>query len=159
MKTPLLAFLRHALLFVIVTLLLVLAIAGCSADYHLRRALKKDPSILLENTLSDTVLLRDTLTIKAERSDSAGFSVFTPDTVRITRGRARATYAFNPRDSTAFIAADCDSVSYVNTSTITRHTSTRTVRDRSGEAPLKIIVALLLVIIVLLAWLLSSRRP
>ena len=63
-------------------LLLVSVLTSCSAHYHLRRAVKKDPSILQKDTitvvdtvvskpveLKDTVVLRqtDTVTIEKER--------------------------------------------------------------------------------------------
>lgn len=42
-------------------LLLVLLLSSCSATWHLKRAVKKDPSILLEQVVKiDTFVVRDT---------------------------------------------------------------------------------------------------
>ena len=77
-------------------LLLVSVLTSCSAHYHLRRAVKKDPSILQKDTitvvdtvvskpveLKDTVVLRqtDTVTIEKERLRVKIFRSF--DTIKV----------------------------------------------------------------------------
>ena len=77
-------------------LLLVSVLTSCSAHYHLRRAVKKDPSILQKDTitvvdtvvskpveLKDTVVLRqtDTVTIEKERLRIKIFRSF--DTIKV----------------------------------------------------------------------------
>ena len=77
-------------------LLLVSVLTSCSAHYHLRKAVKKDPSILQKDTitvvdtvvskpveLKDTVVLRqtDTVTIEKERLRIKIFRSF--DTIKV----------------------------------------------------------------------------
>ena len=80
-----------------ITLSLLVLLSGCSADWHLRRAIKADPTILLKPkaiTLIDTVVtqevrhdtlllpVHDTLTIQKERLRIQIKRV--NDTIRIT---------------------------------------------------------------------------
>lgn len=80
-----------------ITLSLLVLLSGCSADWHLRRAIKADPTILLQPkaiTLIDTVVtqevrhdtlllpVHDTLTIQKERLRIQIKRV--NDTIRIT---------------------------------------------------------------------------
>ena len=77
-------------------LLLVSVLTSCSAHYHLRRAVKKDPSILQKDTitvvdtvvskpveLKDTVVLRQTDTVTIEKERLRVRIVRSFDTIRV----------------------------------------------------------------------------
>jgi len=87
---------------------LILLLSSCSAQWHLRKAVQKDPMILKKDTLvvQDTfvvppVVLKDTLTLKQH------------DTITITKDRMRVKIV--KVNDTLIIDAKCDSDTIVRT--------------------------------------------
>jgi hypothetical protein len=92
----------------LVKLILVLSLTSCSAQWHLRKAVQKDPMILKKDTLvvQDTfvvppVVLKDTVTLKQH------------DTITITKDRMRVKIV--KVNDTLIIDAKCDSDTIVRT--------------------------------------------
>ena len=92
----------------LVKLILVLSLTSCSAQWHLRKAVRKDPMILKKDTLvvQDTfvvppVVLKDTVTLKQH------------DTITITKDRMRVKIV--KVNDTLIIDAICDSDTIVRT--------------------------------------------
>jgi hypothetical protein len=92
----------------LVKLILVLSLTSCSAQWHLRKAVRKDPMILKKDTLvvQDTfvvppVVLKDTVTLKQH------------DTITITKDRMRVKIV--KVNDTLIIDAKCDSDTIVRT--------------------------------------------
>lgn len=88
--------------------LLVLLLSSCSAQYHLKRAIKKDPTILEKDTVTvvDTVVtapveLRDTVTLEEK------------DTVVITKERLKLKIVRS--FDTIAVEAECESDTIVST--------------------------------------------
>jgi hypothetical protein len=89
-------------------LILVLLLTSCSAQWHLKRAVQKDPMILKKDTLvvQDTfvvppVVLKDTVTLRQH------------DTITITKDRLRVKII--KVNDTLIIDAKCDSDTIVRT--------------------------------------------
>ena len=87
---------------------LILLLSSCSAQWHLRKAVQKDPMILKKDTLvvQDTfvvppVVLKDTVTLKQH------------DTITITKDRLRVKIV--KVNDTLIIDAKCDSDTIVRT--------------------------------------------
>jgi hypothetical protein len=92
----------------LVKLTLVLLLTSCSAQWHLKKAVQKDPMILKKDTLvvQDTlvvppVVLKDTVTLKQH------------DTITITKDRLRVKIV--KVNDTLIIDAKCDSDTIVRT--------------------------------------------
>ena len=92
----------------LVKLILVLLLTSCSAQWHLKKAVQKDPMILQKATLvvQDTlvvppVVLKDTVTLKQH------------DTITITKDRLRVKIV--KVNDTLIIDAKCDSDTIVRT--------------------------------------------
>jgi hypothetical protein len=92
----------------LVKLILVLSLTSCSAQWHLRKAVQKDPMILKKDTLvvQDTlvvppVVLKDTVTLRQH------------DTITITKDRLRVKIV--KVNDTLIIDAKCDSDTIVRT--------------------------------------------
>jgi len=92
----------------LVKLILVLSLTSCSAQWHLKKAVQKDPMILKKDTLvvQDTlvvppVVLKDTVTLKQH------------DTITITKDRLRVKIV--KVNDTLIINAKCDSDTIVRT--------------------------------------------
>ena len=88
--------------------MLILLLSSCSAQWHLKRAVQKDPMILKKDTLvvQDTfvvppVVLKDTVTLKQH------------DTITITKDRLRVKIV--KVNDTLIIDAKCDSDTIVRT--------------------------------------------
>lgn len=85
-------------------ILLLLLLSGCSAEYHLKKAIEKDSGILeteadtitrIETKAADTLIIRETKTVFKLRTDTVRITetieqVFTFDTIRATNGIANA---------------------------------------------------------------------
>lgn len=72
------------LILLFISLIGLLLLSSCSANWHLRRAIKKDPSILIK----DTVTVRDTLVSETISTDT--LIVSKPnDTITIEKDRLR----------------------------------------------------------------------
>lgn len=72
------------LILLFISLIGLLLLSSCSANWHLRRAIKKDPSILIK----DTVTVRDTLVSETISTDT--LIVSKPnDTITIEKERLR----------------------------------------------------------------------
>ena len=92
----------------LVKLTLLLLLTSCSAQWHLKKAVQKDPMILKKDTLvvQDTfvvppVVLKDTVTLKQH------------DTITITKDRMRVKIV--KVNDTLIIDAKCDSDTIVRT--------------------------------------------
>jgi hypothetical protein len=92
----------------LVKLILVLSLTSCSAQWHLKKAVQKDPMILKKDTLvvQDTfvvppVVLKDTVILKEH------------DTITITKDRLRVKIV--KVNDTLIIDAKCDSDTIVRT--------------------------------------------
>ena len=92
----------------LVKLILVLSLTSCSAQWHLKKAVQKDPMILKKDTLvvQDTfvvppVVLKDTVTLRQH------------DTITITKDRLRVKIV--KVNDTLIIDAKCDSDTIVRT--------------------------------------------
>jgi hypothetical protein len=92
----------------LVKLTLLLLLTSCSAQWHLRKAVQKDPMILKKDTLvvQDTlvvppVVLKDTVTLRQH------------DTITITKDRLRVKIV--KVNDTLIIDAKCDSDTIVRT--------------------------------------------
>jgi len=92
----------------LVKLILLLLLTSCSAQWHLKKAVQKDPMILKKDTLvvQDTfvvppVVLKDTVTLKQH------------DTITITKDRLRVKIV--KVNDTLIIDAKCDSDTIVRT--------------------------------------------
>ena len=155
--------------------LLVIALMGCSANYHLRKAIAKDPTILTEGvvieTVTDTLYIevpdttlyfeveipesRDTMVVPLRKILSSGY--------RLENDRQIVDLTFNPADSTLKIAATAKGFRYPTHLTVLGkryripHTFERTVirpevKDRFDWRWILIVVA-----IALFAWIIRDK--
>lgn len=85
----------------------LLTLTSCSSNWHLRRAIKKDPSLMLQG---DTTVVMDTLMVTTEpaRLDSVIMvSELVHDTVFINRDRVKVKLKFDTLMQTVFVDAEC----------------------------------------------------
>ena len=104
------------LLLVFIALLFILCCpgSGCTASWHMQRAIKKDPFIIHH----DTVRRIDTVWMTVESVDTVFRYQF--DTVTYYQDSVRVVYYYNTRDSLVYIEVDCpDCPEITRTETIT----------------------------------------
>ncbi len=93
--------LTHLLLLSLVGLLY-----GCSADWHLRKAISKKPSILTEGKV--ILEVRDTIAVTTEKLLHDTIVEFTTDTIVVEKGKGRATVAVDTVMRTVYVEIECD---------------------------------------------------
>jgi hypothetical protein len=87
---------------------------GCSASYHAKRALKKNPHAFK----SDTTIVIDTVVVDVPEVDTV--FMFKHDTVEMFVDRVKIKHHYNPVTKEVYIAADCpDQETIIKTETIT----------------------------------------
>ncbi|QDP68181.1 MAG: hypothetical protein Unbinned1473contig1000_59 [Prokaryotic dsDNA virus sp.] len=86
---------------------LVVVLYGCSADWHLRKAISKKPSILTEGVT--VIEERDTVQILTERLVHDTIFDFTTDTVIVEKGKGKATVAVDTVMKKIYVEVQCDS--------------------------------------------------
>lgn len=83
----------------ILAILAVIYLSGCSAQYHMRRAVKLDPTII------DTVVRYDTVFIEIDKVDTVFKYNF--DTVEYWQDKVFIKYHFDTLTNDVYISADC----------------------------------------------------
>lgn len=124
----------------LVKLTLVLLLTSCSAQWHLKKAVQKDPMILKKDTLvvQDTlvvppVVLKDTVTLKQH------------DTITITKDRLRVKIV--KVSDTLIIDAKCDSDTIVRTIEVPYEKVVYVEQETFVQKAQKWIVRLLLIVV------------
>jgi len=84
-------------------MLFSVVLCGCSAQYHLRKALKKDPSIVV----NDTVVTVDTVWRQIQRVDTVFKYDYSDTVVFINKDSVVVKYFHSHTDSLTYIEADC----------------------------------------------------
>lgn len=84
-------------------IIIILVLSSCSSQWHLKKAIEKDPTILL----TDTIRIKDTVQFITNdvRVDSV-FSI-THDTVRITKDKLKIKVLY--KTDSIFVAGECES--------------------------------------------------
>ena len=84
-------------------LLIILVLSSCSSQWHLKKAIEKDPTIIL----TDTIKIKDT--VKFITNDVRVDSVFsiTYDTVRITKDKLKIKILY--KTDSIFVDGECES--------------------------------------------------
>jgi hypothetical protein len=124
----------------LVKLTLLLLLTSCSAQWHLKKAVQKDPMILKKDTLvvQDTlvvppVVLKDTVTLKQH------------DTITITKDRLRVKIV--KVSDTLIIDAKCDSDTIVRTIEVPYEKVVYVEQETFVQKAQKWIVRLLLIVV------------
>tara|TARA_R100000664_G_scaffold34181_1_gene54757 strand:+ start:5432 stop:5875 length:444 start_codon:yes stop_codon:yes gene_type:complete len=76
-------------------LILVLLLSSCSSTYHLKKAIKKDPEILKEQTIIDTLKIETIDSVAYVVNDTIKYSYFKTITDTIIKTKYR--YIKNPK--------------------------------------------------------------
>lgn len=93
----------------------LLLLSGCSANWHMKKALKKDPSIVEIKT----VKVVDTVFIEVEKIDTLFKYKF--DTVTFWKDSIYVKYFYQTQDSLVYLEVDCpDNEVITNTVTETK---------------------------------------
>lgn len=85
----------------ILTAYLLLVLSSCSAGWHIKKAIKKDPSILQ----TEEIVIRDTVLGFTERVEVDSVFMVSSDTVTIVKDNLTVRHFYN-RDS-VYIFAEC----------------------------------------------------
>lgn len=97
---------KKGILFILVFLsvLFCLLFTGCSPNWHIKRAIKKDPTILVK----DTVTFIDTFRVETNRVEIDSVFMVSNDTVTIIKDNLTIRH-FIHNDS-VFIFGECDTI-------------------------------------------------
>lgn len=87
----------------IVLLILSSIIFSCSGQWHLRKALKKDPSIIMRDTVSTI----DTVWVEVQNIDTVFKYNYTDTVIIQNKDSVIVKYFYNQKDSTVYLSADC----------------------------------------------------
>lgn len=82
----------------------LLLLSSCSANWHIKRAIKKDPKILL----SDTITVNDTIKVTTERVYKDSVFMVSNDTTIIVKDNMTIKHFIH--NDTVFLSGECDSV-------------------------------------------------
>lgn len=85
------------------TIILVVMLCGCSADWHLRKAISKDPSILLEGT----TIIHDTVTVVTPELRVDTVHHWSTDTVTTVVDRVRIRTKVDTVNRTVYVDVIC----------------------------------------------------
>lgn len=100
----------------LLTILILIFLSSCSAQYHLRQAIKKDPSIIV----TDTVVRMDTVYRSIERIDTIFKYNFRDTVIFVNKDSVIVKYYASYRDSIVWIDVECpDCPEITKTETIT----------------------------------------
>jgi hypothetical protein len=117
--------------------LAIILLSSCSAQYHMRTALRKDPSILV----ADTVVRYDTIIVQVDKVDTVFKYNF--DTVEYWQDKVHIKYHYSHEDSIVYIEADCpDNEIIVEEKTITETITIKPTVWQRVETYLFIVAAL-----------------
>lgn len=92
------------LVLLIIIVLLGVCFSGCSPQWHVKKAIKKDPTILVH----DTITVIDTFTVHSERVDVDSIFMVSKDTVTIIKDNLTIKHFI--RNDSVFITGECDTV-------------------------------------------------
>ena len=96
------------------SLIILLSLTSCSASYHARKAIKKNPQAFK----ADTTVIIDTVVVEVPKVDTA--FVYQFDTVEYVQEDVRIKYFHDTTTQQVYIEADCpDQETVVETKTIT----------------------------------------
>lgn len=90
----------------LLVLSMMILLCGCSADWHLRKAISKKPSILTEGIIVTEE--RDTIAVTTEKLVHDTIFDFTTDKVVIEKGKGRATIDVDTVRKTIYVEIECD---------------------------------------------------
>ncbi len=82
----------------------LLLLSSCSANWHIKRAIKKDPTILL----SDTITVNDTIRVSTERVYKDSIFMVSNDTTIIVKDNMTIKHFIS--NDTVFLSGECDSI-------------------------------------------------
>jgi len=82
----------------------LLLLSSCSANWHIKRAIKKDPTILL----SDTITVNDTIKVTTERVYKDSVFMVSNDTTIIVKDNLTIKHFIS--NDTVFLSGECDSI-------------------------------------------------
>ena len=85
------------------TIALVALLCGCSADWHLRKAISKDPSILLEGT----TIIHDTVTVVRPEVRVDTLHTWSVDTITSYVDRVRIRTKVDTVNRTVYVDVVC----------------------------------------------------
>jgi len=88
----------------LILILLPLLLIGCSSGWHLRKAIKKDPSILT----IDTLVFDTLLTYITERVQKDSTFIVSNDTITIIKENLLIKHFYNKQTDSVYIFARCD---------------------------------------------------
>ena len=130
--------------------LLVIALMGCSANYHLRKAISKDPTILTEGVVVETVT--DTIEVVVPELRVDTLHTWSADTVTTYVDRVRIRTKVDTVERTVYVDVVCpaDTV-YVE------HTTERTVIQPTVRKGVDWRWFLLIIVIGLAGWMSRPR--
>lgn len=87
---------------------LLILLASCDCNYHLKKAQKKCGL----KQLTDTVYVKDTTYIDKVVKDTI-FKYYQKDTVIVREGRLTMKYFYNSHDSTVYLNGKCDTIKII----------------------------------------------
>ena len=103
-----------AAIIIFILVVLTLLVCSCSASWHVKKAIRKDPSIFNR----DTITVIDTLVIEVPKVDTS--FVYQFDTVEFVIDNVRVRHHYDTLTNEVFIEADCpDQEVITKTETIT----------------------------------------
>ena len=88
------------LISLIVAMILIIILSGCSCDYHYKRLSKKC------QLNKDTLLVHDTIITNLATKDTV-FKYYSRDTVVVREGKLTMKYYYNQHDSTVYLNGRC----------------------------------------------------
>lgn len=92
------------LMFIFIIVLFALGFSGCSPNWHIKRAIKKDPTILVKDTINHV----DTFRVETNRVEVDSVFIVSSDTTVIIKDNLTIRH-FIHNDS-VFIYGECDTI-------------------------------------------------
>jgi len=93
---------------ILVHILLLISVAGCSPQARLNRIVRKNPGLL--TTTVETVIVKDTVTLTTERTTKDSLFFFQNDTVVIQKNNMTIKYFRDTVTNTEYLYGECDTI-------------------------------------------------
>ncbi len=88
--------------------MLLLVVASCSPQTRLNRIVRKNPGLL--KTTTETIVVKDTVTITTDRTTKDSLFFFQNDTVVVKENNLTIKYFYDTVTKLSYIQGECDTI-------------------------------------------------
>lgn len=89
-------------------IMLLLVVASCSPQTRLNRIVRKNPGLL--KTTTETIVVKDTVTITTDRTTKDSLFFFQNDTVVVKENNLTIKYFYDTVTKLSYIQGECDTI-------------------------------------------------